>query len=321
MKRLQRLRKTAAIRNMSSEVGFDLSHLVQPLFVVEGINDRQSIPGLKGTDRLPAEAVIEQISNDKKAGVKNFLLFPVPGAKQERGFSAKFASDVIKRIKDKFADEISLWADVCLCSYTSNGHCCLFDKQGRHDLAGSLEELSVLAAAYAAAGADGVAPSDMNDGRTAAIRRTLDQSANNETLLISYSTKFASSFYGPFRHACESAPSFGDRKQYQIDVRARRDAIASSVRCCEEGADLLMVKPGMTSLDLIQPIKEATGALCGAYQVSGEYASLVLLAENGLIDFQTALRETLLVFRRAGASYIITYGARYAAEIGFGASL
>ena len=155
------------------------------------------------------------------------------------------------------------------------------------------------------------------DGRTAALRAALDASGHGHVPIMSYSTKFASQFYGPFREAAGSAPRRGDRRHYQIDVRARTDAIASSVRCAGEGADLLMVKPGLTSLDLIRPIHEATGRLVGAYQVSGEYASLVALAKQGLTDFDAALVETWHVFRRAGAAYIISYGARHAHRLGF----
>jgi porphobilinogen synthase len=173
-----------------------------------------------------------------------------------------------------------------------------------------------MAVAAAAAGADGVAPSDMMDGRTAHLRRALDEAGHGEIPVMSYSTKFASQFYGPFRSAADSAPAFGDRRHYQIDVRSRRDAIESSVRCADEGADLLMVKPAMTSLDLIGPIAEVTGAPVGAYQVSGEYASLLALGERGLADADGALLETWLVLRRAGAAFIITYGARRARQLG-----
>ncbi len=173
-----------------------------------------------------------------------------------------------------------------------------------------------MAVDVANAGGDGVSPSDMMDGRTAHLRAALDSRGHERVPVMSYSTKFASQFYGPFREAAGSAPQFGDRRHYQIDVRARRDAIASSVRCAHEGADLLMVKPGMTSIDLIAPIADATGRPVGAYQVSGEYAGLTLLAAQGLTNFDAALLETWHVFRRAGAAYLITYGARRARALG-----
>jgi len=210
----------------------------------------------------------------------------------------------------------TLWIDTCLCSYTEHGHCCVFGDDDQIDLPATLEELSGSAVAFARAGADGVSPSDMMDGRTAAIRAALDDAGFGMIPVMSYSTKFASSFYGPFRDAAGSAPQFGDRKAYQIDPRNRTDALRSSVRCAEEGADLLMVKPGMTSIDLIAPIRDLTGLAVGAYQVSGEYAGLALLAEKGLADLDRALLETWYVFQRAGAQYIITYGARRAASMG-----
>jgi porphobilinogen synthase len=180
----------------------------------------------------------------------------------------------------------------------------------------TLDELANSALAFAEAGADGISPSDMMDGRVARIRAKLDENGFDLVPVMSYSTKFASNFYGPFRNAADSAPQFGDRKGYQLDVRNRTDAVASSLRCAEEGADLLMVKPGLTSLDLIAPINEATALQVGAYQVSGEYAGLSLLADNGLIDFDRGLLETWHVFKRAGAQFIITYGARYAKRLG-----
>jgi len=180
----------------------------------------------------------------------------------------------------------------------------------------TLDELAKSAIAFAEAGADGISPSDMMDGRVARIRMALDEKGFNLVPVMSYSTKFASNFYGPFRNAADSAPQFGDRRHYQLDVRNRNDAIAASRRCAEEGADLLMVKPGMTSLDLIRPIHEQTGRQVGAYQVSGEYAGMALLAEQGLIKFEEALLETWHVFKRGGAQFVITYGARYAKQLG-----
>ena len=211
-----------------------------------------------------------------------------------------------------------MWVDICLCSSTSSGHCALVDEAGRIDLDPTLDALARAAVDAAGAGADGVSPSDMMDGRTAHTRAALDAAGHERVPIMSYSTKFASHFYGPFRQAADSAPQFGNRRHYQIDVRARRDAIASSVRCAAEGADLLMVKPGLTSIDLIGPIAEVTRAPVGAYQVSGEYAGLLALADRGLTDFDAALTETLHVFRRAGAAFVVTYGARRARALGLG---
>jgi porphobilinogen synthase len=321
MKRLQRLRATKHLRDLTSTVGFTRAHLVQPLFTVESVRGSEEIAGLRGTLRQDVESTVRQVESDLENGVTQFLLFPVPGSKKDRAFDHSFAAGAIRAIKSRFGSDLALWVDTCLCSSTKSGHCCVFHEEGSRagqtDSDATLSELAAAAGAFAEAGADGISPSDMMDGRVAAIRAALDSSGRETTPIMSYSTKFASTFYGPFRNAADSAPKFGDRKAYQIDVRNRDDAIAASVRCAEEGADLLMVKPGMTSIDLIRPISERTGLGVGAYQVSGEYASLVLLEEKGLIQFEPALVETWNVFRRAGAQYIITYGARYAKRLGF----
>jgi porphobilinogen synthase len=190
------------------------------------------------------------------------------------------------------------------------------DSRGRQDLGATLGALASLGLTYVKAGADGISPSDMNDGRVAHLRAALDEAGYDIAPIMSYSTKFASNFYGPFRDAADSAPQYGDRKSYQLDVRNRSDALASSRRCAEEGADLLMVKPGQPSADLIRPIHEQTGLPVGAYQVSGEYTSLVLLAKENFVNFDAALVESWHNLRRAGASYIITYGARLARGLG-----
>lgn len=316
MKRLQRLRATEALRDFSSETEFTTAHLVQPLFAVEGIQGEESIPGLGTTKRQDTDALLRQVEQDIHSGVSQFLLFPIPGQKREQGFSHHFAAGVIAKIQRNFGNKISLWVDTCLCSYTSHGHCCLFHSNGRPNHEQTLRELAAAAKAYADAGASGVAPSDMMDGRVAMMRQVLNEAGHDLLPIMSYSTKFASNFYGPFRVAADSTPQFGDRKQYQIDVRNRSDALAASLRCAEEGADLLMVKPGMTAIDLIQPIRDAAQLPVGAYQVSGEYAALHLLAEQKLVSFPEALYETWQVFRRAGAQFIITYGARHAREFG-----
>ncbi|MBS1963790.1 MAG: porphobilinogen synthase [Bdellovibrionales bacterium] len=320
MKRPMRLRQNRLMRDLVAEARFTRGQLLQPLFAVEGIAADQPITGLGETARQPLDSLLKRIGADLEAGVTQFLLFPVPGTKGESGFRPDFAAKTIGEIKKRFGSDLLLWVDTCLCSLTSHGHCGVFHAKGAHagqlDLEATRAELANLAKTYAAAGADGISPSDMMDGRVAAIRSALDGAGLGETPIMSYSTKFSSCFYGPFREAADSAPKFGDRKAYQIDARNRTDAIESSVRCAEEGADLLMVKPGMTSIDLILPIHEATGKPVGAYQVSGEYASLTLLAEKGLVSFDDALLETWAVFKRAGAQYLITYGARHAKRLG-----
>ena len=315
MKRLMRIRATQHLRDLCAETEFNRAQLIQPFFVVEGLKADEPIAGLRGNVRLSISSALRQIESDVKDGVTHFLLFPVPGEKSEKNFNHQFERELIGQIRKQFGSSLCLWVDTCLCAYTTHGHCAVLDSNGI-DHPTTLDELANSAVAFAEAGADGISPSDMMDGRVGRIRAKLDENGFDLVPVMSYSTKFASNFYGPFRAAADSAPQFGDRKGYQLDVRNRSDAIASSVRCASEGADLLMVKPGLTSLDLIQPIAEATGRAVGAYQVSGEYAGLSLLADNGLIDFERGLMETWHVFKRAGAQFIITYGARYAQKLG-----
>ncbi|MFN2577089.1 MAG: porphobilinogen synthase [Pyrinomonadaceae bacterium] len=317
MKRLMRLRASQHLRDLCAETEFTRAQLIQPFFVVEGLKQAEPIPGLRGNARHNIDSALQQIEKDLADGVTQFLLFPVPAEKKESGFSHHATRQTISEIRRHFGNSLCLWIDTCLCSNTKHGHCAVLDEKGIR-LDETLNELAQSAIAFAEAGADGVSPSDMMDGRVARIRNALDQNGFNLVPVMSYSTKFASNFYGPFRNAADSAPQFGDRRHYQLDVRNRTGALAASVRCAEEGADFLMVKPGLTSLDLIQPIREATGLSCGAYQVSGEFGGLSVLAEQGLIKFEEALLETWHVFKRAGAQYIITYGARYAKSLGIG---
>lgn len=313
--RLMRLRASRHLRDLCAETEFTRAQLIQPLFIVEGLEHDEPITGLRGTARQNIPSALRQIERDLENGVTQFLLFPVPGEKKLNQFNHHFSQQAISAIRRQFGDDLCLWVDTCLCSSTTHGHCAVLD-DAHINLDATLNELAQAALAFAEAGADGISPSDMMDGRVARIRTRLDEGGFELTPVMSYSTKFASQFYGPFRQAADSAPQFGDRRHYQIDVRHRTDALACSERCAEEGADLLMVKPGLTSLDLIRPIHERTSRAVGAYQVSGEYAGLALLAEQGLTNFDAALRETWHVFKRAGAQYIITYGARYARQLG-----
>jgi porphobilinogen synthase len=320
-RRLMRLRATRHLRDLCAETEFNRAQLIQPLFVVEGLAGDEAIPGLRGTLRQNIESMLHQVESDLAAGVTQFLLFASPAGKRGSGFDHRFTQEAIRALRQRFGTDLCLWIDTCLCSSTTHGHCAVHrqaspDNPNIIDLEATVEELARAAVAFAEAGADGISPSDMMDGRVARIRRRLDENGFDLVPIMSYSTKFASNFYGPFRIAADSAPQFGDRRHYQIDVRNRTDALAASERCAEEGADLLMVKPGMTAIDLIGPIRQATGRPVGAYQVSGEYAGLVLLAEHGLTNFEAALLETWHVFKRAGAQFIITYGARYAKAMG-----
>ncbi len=316
MKRLQRLRATPALRDLVSEIGFGQSQLIQPLFLAEGISAEETLSGLPGTSRHTLGSLLTQFEKDLAAGVRQFLLFPVPAQKSNRNFAADFVGTALQQMRQRAGTDAALWVDTCICSFTETGHCCVHDSRGRQDLGATHSALSTLALTYVKSGADGIAPSDMNDGRVAHLRAALDKAGHDIAPIMSYSTKFASNFYGPFRDAADSAPQFGDRRSYQLDVRNRSDALASSRRCAEEGADLLMVKPGQPSADLIRPIHEQTGLPVGAYQVSGEYTSLTLLARENFVDFDAALLESWYNLRRAGASYIITYGARLAQGLG-----
>ena len=311
-----RLRRTRHLRDLVADIGFSSAQLIQPVFVVEDLRTSEPIPGLGDMMRHGIDQALESVARDLDAGVRHFMLFAVPASKQATVTDRRHLASTVAAIKRRFNDQLCLWVDICLCSMTDHGHCALFDPQGRIDLTATLAALAASAAVAADAGADGLAPSDMMDGRTAHLRAALDAAGHGQTPIMSYSTKFASQFYGPFRHAADSAPAFGDRRHYQIDVRSRRDAIASSQRCADEGADLLMVKPAMTSLDLIGPIGNATSVPVGAYQVSGGYAGLALLAQQALLNFDAALLETWWVLRRAGASFIVSYGARRARALG-----
>ena len=313
---LMRLKKNKILRNMCVETTFLKDQLIQPIFVSENLELKKEIPGIPNNFVMNLKESIEQIELDLKNNQKNFLLFMIPKDKKDSDFNFNFQQNVISTIKNTFKNDMLLWADVCLCSMTTHGHCCLFDNNKNIDLSSSLSILSKIALNYAEAGVDGIAPSDMMDGRTASIRKILDDNKYNLVPIMSYSTKFASNFYGPFRYAADSSPSFGDRKQYQLDYRNKSEAIRASVRCFEEGADLLMVKPGQGSIDLIEEIKIKTGLMVGAYQVSGEYAGIALAAEKELLNFNNALLESWHVMKRAGAQFIITYGARKSKELG-----
>jgi len=315
--KLLRLKKSIILRNMCAETSFLSDQLIQPIFISENVIDKKNIPGLGDNYVFSINNAINQIENDLKNNCRNFLLFLIPGEKNEYNFNLSFHSQAISQIKKNFKEDIFLWSDVCLCSMTTHGHCCIFDNKKKIDNEKSLKALSKIAVAYADSGIDGIAPSDMMDGRTKKIRLSLDNHNHDLIPIMSYSSKFASNFYGPFRDAADSAPAFGDRKHYQLDYRNKNDAFRASRRCAQEGADLLMVKPGMYSLDLIEPIKNQTGLMVGAYQVSGEYAGINLASENNLLNLNEGLYESWHVMKRAGAQFIITYGARKSKEIGF----
>jgi porphobilinogen synthase len=315
----RRIRKSPILRNLTRSVSIDPGKLIQPLFVVEGIQKKEPIPGLTGVYRDTPETLIQQVEADLERGVRSFLLFGVPGSKSERNFDPSFTARQISELKKKFGDRIFLSVDVCLCSSTTHGHCGILNDAHDHLMnAETVEALAETALAYARAGADCVAPSDMMDHRIGAIRETLDQQGLHQTLIMSYSAKFHSGFYGPFRVAADSAPKgdmkIRDRATYQIDPANPMDAYRSSVRDMEEGADILMVKPGLPYLDVIRDLSSQIPLPWAVYEVSGEFAAIELMAEKGLVDARRAHLESWTAFFRAGARMIITYGARSAKE-------
>jgi porphobilinogen synthase len=322
------------VRELVREHRVSVDQLIQPHFVVEGIKAREDIPGLTGTYRETPDTLLKQVEKDLEAGANKLLLFGVPASKKASAFDPSFTAGQIAALKKRFGDELFVAVDVCLCSSTTHGQCGVLTLEGDHvDNSATVGELAKAALAYAQAGADCVAPSDMMDGRIGAIRRALDAaSINNEkdeasqlpasaaklerTLLMSYSAKFHSKFYGPFRVAADSAPKGGlkDRATYQIDPGSPRDALASSLRDAAEGADILMVKPGMPYLDVLAKLSAEIPKPWAVYEVSGEFAAIELMAKQGLINGPAAHVEAWTSFVRAGASMIITYGARFARE-------
>lgn len=316
---LRRLRQNPHIRNLTAEVRVSVDQLIQPLFGVEGISSRQEIPGLTGVYRDTPESLLKQVESDLKNGVHSFLLFGVPGQKHSHKFSYDFTSKQISALKKNFGKDIFLSVDVCLCSSTDHGQCGVLNPEGDHvQNHATVEELARAGLEYAQAGADCVAPSDMMDGRIAAIRRSLEGANLEDRLIMSYSAKFHSKFYGPFRVAADSAPKgqvkLKDRATYQIDPRSPRDALASSIRDAEEGADILMVKPGMPYLDVLAQLSKEIPKPWAVYEVSGEFAGIELMANQGLVSREAAHVEAWTSFVRAGAQMIITYGARSGRE-------
>ena len=317
---LRRLRQDAHVRALTREVHLQLDQLIQPCFVAEGTRAPEAVPGLTGVNQETPDSLLRQTEADLRAGVRAFLLFGVPQARAERHIDWSFTAGQIHALKARFGKDIWLAADVCLCSSTPHGHCGVLNPEGDHvDNNASVQELAAAAIAYAQAGADCVAPSDMMDGRIAAIRKGLDQHGLERTVLLSYAVKFQSTLYGPFRVAADSAPksqsALHDRASYQLDPARPGDAWACAERDVAEGADILMVKPGLPYLDLLRELSRDIRKPWAVYHVSGEFAALEALAAQGLAPRAALHREILTAFKRAGASMIITYGARQAREL------
>ncbi len=314
--RMRRLRRTKALRDLVRETELSAAHLVQPLFVVAGEEVREPVGSMPGIERFSINEAVAEATELQAAGVGAVILFGIPAEKDEAGSGAYDDEGVvqlaIRALKEAHPDLVVV-TDVCLCEYTSHGHCG-FVRDGEVDNDITVELLARTAVSHAEAGADAVAPSDMMDGRIGAIRYQLDEEGHPNTPIIAYSAKFASAFYGPFREAAESTPDFGDRRGYQMDPANAREALREVALDVEEGADMVMVKPALPYLDLIQRVKQETNLPVAAYQVSGEYSMLKAAAANGWIDERAAATEALTAIRRAGADVIITYYAKEFAE-------
>jgi porphobilinogen synthase len=319
--RARRLRRTEAIRAMVRETRLSPDMLVAPMFVADkigGPGEREPVPSMPGVSRVSPEAALGDARELVKLGVRSVILFGIPESKDEQGSGAWAEGGPVPRtirLLKKECPDLVVWADVCLCEYTSHGHCGVLDEKGVVKNDESLPLLARAAVAYAKAGADAVAPSDMMDGRVRAIRTGLDREGLEDTLLVSYAVKYASGLYGPFRDAADSAPKSGDRKSYQMDPANVREALREAALDEAEGADMLIVKPALAYLDVIHRVREAVSLPVAAYNVSGEYAMVKAAAEKGWIDGDRVMMETLTSIRRAGADLILTYHAAEAARL------
>jgi len=312
---MRRLRRTAALRDMVRETELSPRHLIQPLFVVSGENVREPVEAMPGIERFSINEVVAEASELRAVGVQAVILFGIPAQKDEAGTGAYDAEGVVQlavRALKEAHPELTVITDVCLCEYTSHGHCG-FIREGEVDNDITVELLAKTAISHAEAGADVVAPSDMMDGRVGIIRGQLDEEGHPDTAIIAYSAKYASAFYGPFREAAESTPEFGDRRGYQMDPANAREALREVRLDVDEGADMVMVKPALPYLDVIRAVRDDADLPVAAYQVSGEYSMLKAAAANGWLDERAAALETLTAIRRAGADLIFTYYAKEAA--------
>ncbi len=310
--RPRRLRRTAALREMTRETRLDPANLIYPLFVCPGEGVRREIRSMPGVFNLSIDELVRECEDARRLGVSSIILFGLPESKDERGSGASAKDGITQRairaIKREVKDLIVI-ADTCLCEYTSHGHCGVIEGQ---EVANdpTLELLGMTAISQAHAGADIIAPSGMMDGMIGAIRTTLDQWGFTETPILSYAVKYASAFYGPFREAADSAPQFGDRRSYQMDPPNVREALREAALDVEQGADMLMVKPALPYLDVIRAVRERFDLPLAAYQVSGEYAQIKAAGRMGWIDEERVMMESLIAIKRAGADSILTYFAK-----------
>jgi porphobilinogen synthase len=315
----RRLRASQHIRELAATVQLNHKDFIQPLFLDESIAAPAPINTLHEINSDTLESLLQQIESDLQKGITKFLLFPVPAKKRETNFDYSFAVNSLRQIKKTFGNTVWVAADVCLCAYTSHGHCGILN--AAHDKVlnnESVNELAGYALQLARAGADCIAPSDMMDGRIAAIRKILNDNELDDISIMSYSAKFSSQFYGPFRDACKSTPGnntkLSNRKTYQASSFNKNDAILSTLRDIEEGADIVMVKPGLPYLDVIHELGQTIKHPIAAYHVSGEYQSIELLAQHNIIERDKAHIEVWTALKRGGATIIISYAARHAKE-------
>jgi porphobilinogen synthase len=315
--RLRRLRQSPALRRMVRETRLSVDNLVLPFFVCPGTGVESPIATMPGVCHHSVDRLVEAARQAQADGIGAVLLFGLPETKDAAGSAAWADDGIVQRALRTLGTELPglvKIADLCFCEYTDHGHCGVL-RGDRVDNDATLENLARQAVSLAAAGADVIAPSDMMDGRVAAIRHALDQAGCADTPILSYAVKFASAFYGPFREAAGSAPAFGDRRSYQMDPANGREALREAALDVEEGADVLMVKPALPYLDVLAALRRRFDLPLAAYHVSGEYAMLRAAAERGMLDYDRALMESLVAIRRAGADLILTYGARDAARL------
>ncbi|MCS7126599.1 MAG: porphobilinogen synthase [Aigarchaeota archaeon] len=315
--RLRRLRKNKIIRDLVAEERISPDSLVMPLFVKERLSGREPVNGMPNQERLSIEELLKEVGELLNLNIRTILLFGIPSRKDSIGSSAYDRDGIVQRavreVKKNFGEDVVLITDVCLCQYTSHGHCGIISTKNNVtvvDNDSTVEVLTKVALSHAEAGADIVAPSDMMDGRVSAIRSALDSAGYTDVAIMAYSAKYASSLYGPFRNATSSTPAFGDRRSYQIDPRNVREAIREVELDVFEGADIIMVKPATWYLDVISIVKNTFDVPVAAYSVSGEYTMIKLMVEKGLIDEKQAVWEQLNCIKRAGADIIITYFAK-----------
>lgn len=314
--RMRRIRSKEVLREMCAEVGLEKKELIYPLFIVEGEGIKKEIPGFPGVYHFSVDQVVEEVGELLQVGIGAILLFGIPDEKDERGSSGYDDQGIVQRairaIKAAHPKMLII-TDVCLCEYTSHGHCGLLDHEGEVLNDESCELLAKVALSHARAGADLVAPSDMMDHRIAVIRQALDEAGFLHLPIMAYSAKYASSFYGPFREAAQSAPSFGNRKSYQMDYHNSDEALREIQLDIQEGADLIIIKPAMAYLDIIRRAKDHFSLPLVAYQVSGEYTMLKLGIQQGVFH-EEVIYESLIAMKRAGAKMIISYFAKEIAK-------